>query len=586
MAAPEVSNSLCPVADLRPDPEHDAVCGATEAYQLVIAPPGTGKTHLAVRLAGVIGGTLPPESRVLLLTFSNQARTQLEREAARQLGPKSRQRVEITNYHRFFWHGVYAYRRALGLPMRIDIGSRKRRERALSRVEPELVRQLKRTEGLLESLAEHAFSEFQDVRTPPPESLARLLGVVREEQQAGRLVFDDLGALFWSLLDQFPTVRRAYFRRYPVVIADEHQDASALQDALARAFGRDRLVIFADPMQLIHSFRGASPERLERHRAECREVFTLSTPHRWHGREVPSAWLVAFRARLSGHAIRAPTPSELRIEYTPNDYGFNAIKAKAKFATIRAFTEHCESVAVLAHTNREASELRAYLSREGLHPWQIGGDDFEEARAEIEQLPLLLDPQSVAIHALDRLGALVPTLDRNVAQQVRNRLLPEVINIRNAGAGASAILESFAPIYRDGPAGYFEVVANALEACRIRGHHLPRIGAMRALRETVEAFPAGPTELDSVLQRYSARVAAATHVAPRFDRGLFVMTAHQAKGREFDAIVLTNASRQHFPDDDEGRRLFYVAITRATKRWTVIAPSENASPLLAMLTRF
>ncbi len=47
------------------------------------------------------------------------------------------------------------------------------------------------------------------------------------------------------------------------------------------------------------------------------------------------------------------------------------------------------------------------------------------------------------------------------------------------------------------------------------------------------------------------------------------MTAHQAKGKEFDAVVLVNATAAHFPDSDEGRRLFYVAITRASKAWTI-----------------
>jgi superfamily I DNA/RNA helicase len=100
----------------------------------------------------------------------------------------------------------------------------------------------------------------------------------------------------------------------------------------------------------------------------------------------------------------------------------------------------------------------------------------------------------------------------------------------------------------------------------------------------VEAFAATPAELDQVLERYSARVVAATHVAPRLTRGLFVMTAHQAKGKEFDAVILANASRQFFPDDEESRRLFYVAITRASRRWRVVAPDRDASPLLATLT--
>lgn len=45
--------------------------------------------------------------------------------------------------------------------------------------------------------------------------------------------------------------------------------------------------------------------------------------------------------------------------------------------------------------------------------------------------------------------------------------------------------------------------------------------------------------------------------------GLYFMTAHQAKGKEFDAMILLPASKRWFPADDEGRRLLYVAITRA-----------------------
>jgi superfamily I DNA/RNA helicase len=63
------------------------------------------------------------------------------------------------------------------------------------------------------------------------------------------------------------------------------------------------------------------------------------------------------------------------------------------------------------------------------------------------------------------------------------------------------------------------------------------------------------------------------------------MTVHQAKGKEFDAVVIADGFRRFYGDDDEGRNLFYVALTRGTKRWTVIAPDDDAqaSPLLRQL---
>lgn len=568
------------MAEYRPDPDHEAVLESGANHQLVTAPPGTGKTHISVRLAGRLAHDLPIGSKVLLLTFSNQARTQLEKEAARQLSRDDRSQIEVTNYHRFFWQGVLAYRRALGLPMQLDIGSRRRRAEALRRGAGSLVEELKGVEGLVESLAEHAFCEFHDDRTPDRDVLQRLLGVVEEEQLAGRLVFDDLGALFWTLLERFPAVDQVYRFRYPIVIADEHQDASALQDAVVRRLGSRRLVVLADPMQLIHEFRGARGERLERHMAECDQSLTLRTPHRWHGSEGLARWLLAVRARLQGQVASCPTPSQLRIDRSPADRRFNGMKPFVKQAVSRAFADGSRTVAVLTRSNAEAGELRSYLSKQGQYPRQIGTADFEDAREDIEQLPLFEDHRAVAIHVVDRLETLVPTLTPAVLNQIRDRIQPDGVKLERAGAEAAAVLNALEPIYARGPSAYFEGLGGALGALADRGHHLPRQEAVRTLRATAESLKDASPNLEFALEKYADAVLVAAHRASPADHGLFIMTAHQAKGKEFDVIVLGDGMERFWPDDEDHRRLFYVCITRATRSWTVVVPDLGASPLI------
>lgn len=573
------------MSELRPDPDHDAVCAAEERHLVVVAPPGTGKTCLSIRLAGVHATGLKPEQRVLLLTFSNQARVQLETEAARQLSPELRARIEVTNYHRFFFRAVRAYRRALGLPLETDLWSSESRYRAIAAIDAELAKRLRKDETLY-SLAESRFPEFRDERTPDAEVLERLLAVIDAENAAGRLVFDDLGALFFRLITTFPTVDAAYRRRYPIVIADEHQDASELQDALVRRLDEARRIVLADPMQLIYGFRGSRDERLQRHRDECDQEFELRTPHRWHGSEETGRWLLAVRERLLGHDAAGEPPGGLELIATPAKFGFNAMKAKAKYAVSNAFANGARSVAVLAFTNSDVAQLRAYLTTQGMYPRQVGGPaDFEDARADIEQLPLLEDPVTLARHALDRVGGLVPSLSNTVLNQVKGRIRPSGVDISSAGAEARSLLEALAPLYERGGRAYVECVVAMLDACAGRGYHLPRVEAVRALRETAHALAseAADVELDDLLARYAARAAAASHAAPRYTRGLFVMTAHQAKGREFDAVIIVHASNRFLPDNEAARRLFYVAVTRGAKEWTLIYPEGDESPLIAHL---
>jgi superfamily I DNA/RNA helicase len=119
-----------------------------------------------------------------------------------------------------------------------------------------------------------------------------------------------------------------------------------------------------------------------------------------------------------------------------------------------------------------------------------------------------------------------------------------------------------------------------MDACAAAGHDLPRAESVRALRDTAAAIAGQEGDLDGVLERYSEKVIIAAHAAPRSVRGLFVMTAHQSKGKEFDAVILADISERFWPDNDETRRLLYVAVTRATSRWDIVAPDRDESPLL------
>lgn len=579
----------------RSDAQHDAVCRTEDSHCVVVAPPGTGKTHLAVRLAGELTARLPPSSgssassgpKALLLTFSNQARVQLEREVRKQLDPVVRRRVVVSNYHSLFYSAVLAHRRALGLPMDPKIVSAAERKQAFAATDPATTGVLSKTKGLLDAFAELAVPQFRDERAPNDDQIARLINVVGAEQRAGRLVFDDLGALFWRLLDQFPVIEDGYRARYPIVIADEHQDASALQDAVVRRIASQTLVVLADPMQLIHGYRGASAERLEAHLRETTARFQLSTPHRWHGRPDIGTWLLDVRATLQREqsTTHSERPLAARVLATDGTRGLNAVLAQIKYTVVGAF-KTSQRIAVLTRTNDDAARIRRYLSNNNCHPRSADPNEFETSRADITYLEHHSSPQEVANLAINRLETIVPGLTSTTMKQLRSRVESNGLKLKGTGALARAILKPLEPIYQRGVAYYFQALSEALQACQDRGYHIPQIQTVRIIRDTAADInqEGQAAELQFALTAYSRRCTdLAVRRTVREGRGLYVMNVHQSKGKEFDHVIVAPASGRHFSETDEDRRLFYVALTRARSAWTFITPDSDRSPLLESL---
>jgi len=74
--------------------------------------------------------------------------------------------------------------------------------------------------------------------------------------------------------------------------------------------------------------------------------------------------------------------------------------------------------------------------------------------------------------------------------------------------------------------------------------------------------------------------------APGSPDGVTLATVHAVKGLEWPHVVVHDASAGLFPhrlssDDEEERRVFHVALTRASERATVVAPAAGPAPGVA-----
>jgi len=95
----------------------------------------------------------------------------------------------------------------------------------------------------------------------------------------------------------------------------------------------------------------------------------------------------------------------------------------------------------------------------------------------------------------------------------------------------------------------------------------------RLLKEAIEEYALDLGENEVPLEHFREWLAEWGHEARNRQEGVLLLTAHRAKGLEFDHVVVLDggwSNRGRNEDDDARRRLFYVAITRARATLTLM----------------
>ena len=87
-------------------------------HLLLIAPPGCGKTEVLAHRAAHQISTLEPNQRVLALTFTKRARSNLEERLRSVVGQaQAHRRIIVRNFHGFATQVVLSHGRTIGLDM-------------------------------------------------------------------------------------------------------------------------------------------------------------------------------------------------------------------------------------------------------------------------------------------------------------------------------------------------------------------------------------------------------------------------------------------------------------------------------------
>ena len=583
---------------------------------LALAGAGTGKTRtLVFRTCRLIEDGVPP-GKILLLTFTNKAAREMMGRVE-NLVERASTRITGGTFHSAGHRILRRYAELLGYTPRFSILDREDATDlmgvALADISPDVpTRRLPRPRLLVDlySFVINTGHELGDVlsdRAPQfvdegdliADVFKRYLG---RKRQADLMDFDDLLLNWLLLLSRFPRARAELRERFDHILVDEYQDTNRLQaDIVDGMLGPGRnVMVVGDDAQSIYAFRGADFDNIlgfpERH-PDCR-VFKLETNYR----SVPPILELAnasivhntrqFQKTLRPDRSGGERPLEVAVP-TPEVQASHVAK---QLLELHEEGFDLEDMAVLYRNHAHSLDLQVELTRRNI-PYRIrsGLRFFEHRHVKdvLAHLRFVDNPRDeVAFARLIKLrDGFGPRLaarvwDRIAGTDGTRRLVSldaDSLGLPRAAHASfvelqTLIRELSTPKLLGQPGEVIRRVVEAFYGAWARAHlenSSTRLEDLEQLALFADAYPDVSAFLSEVtlLNDLSGEDA----VAGPPDEMVTLSTVHQAKGIEWRAVFVIWLAEGRFPtfrmdDEEEERRLFYVAVTRARDRLFLVRP--------------
>jgi DNA helicase-2/ATP-dependent DNA helicase PcrA len=450
--------------------------------------------------------------------------------------------------------------------------------------------------------------------------------------------FDDLLALWLRLLQEHADVREHYQRRFQFILVDEYQDTNKLQSDLIDLLAErhHNVTVVGDDAQSIYAWRGANFQNIFKFpkRHPDTKVFKIETNYRSTPEilKVANAAIAANTQQFTKELAPARKSGLKPALVTCVDAAQQAAFIAQRVAELPEEGVDLNQVAVLYRSHFHALELQLELTKRNI-PFSItsGIRFFEQAHIKdaTAYLKLVANPQDEL--AFKRIAQLLPGIGAKGAEKIwkffhsRSRGNETQISIRNRQSAIGNQSEpphvgsyKIAPVLqacaKSVPAKAASAWKQFVETISQLEDETTRKSAAKMLRLVMDAgyddylkenFANYRNRLEDLeqlavfayqfgsVEDFLTQLALLTNVEAEDDQAakddaekIKLSTIHQAKGLEFDVVFVIMLCDGLFPSarsmespegEEEERRLFYVAITRAKNELYLCYPQERAT---------
>lgn len=573
-------------------PEQTCTIQKTTGHTVVLAGPGSGKTHTIIEKIFYIfeKNIIPEPHGLLVITFTNAAANEI-RSRLRSKGFQQLSRVWIGTFHSFGSYLLSCYGSDVGVQENFGLLEKEAQDQIINHVISKCLKGVSSSnfKSTLEALKRKGIYPGRNDENLDPKLRLAYKIYQKELAQRNTLDFGDLVALSVRLLQESVLASRLFKNFFRYVIADEFQDSDLQQLEMIYLLAKDAVgsTIVADDDQSIYRFRGAVRENVAKiEKLLNAEKIILGTNFRSDQIIVDAARaIIGFETNRTPKEIRAAsknTGSLYKVEFpTQDSEAVQIAKWVTKLATQKRI-ETLGEIAVITRNRARANKILAELDKVEIR-WfdrsRLNFQDSWEISLGLAILALSCDLNSSVqlrkvLDAIEdegissRLGY-KDALD--IAIKIRNCLL-EKLDFHPSSENIETICEivQLETLVRS-------VCWSSTDANCLLSNLYKMFDDLKQ-----EAQFLGLNLLDTInrLAGYSA---------------VQIMSGHASKGREFDYVFLAGLEddvlpfyKTHNNEEElaEERRIFYVSVTRARKAVYLTSAAKTTGTWKRQPSRF
>lgn len=594
---------------------------------MVLAGAGSGKTKtLVTKMAYLLKEKQLAPYEMLALTFSNKAAKEMSYRVKREVGGDLGA-LQVTTFHAFCARLLRSESHYLGLSRSFtiyDTSESKSVVKALLSKRGISTKEISPFEILYYIDELKNLGYYLGGPTEIDDDIVDLnheyYGFFEEyENELSRNNALDFGGLITatiSLFDKFPDVLKRYQERFKYILVDEYQDTNRAQFQLLEKLARpqENICVVGDEDQSIYSWRGADIRNILNFEDTypAAKIFKLEQNYRSSKNIIEAASFVIDRnTQRKGKKMWTDNPpgDEVLIVESHNEKGEAEYIASKISSLWKDESVPLDEMSVFYRTNAQSRVIEDNL-RAAQIPYKIvGGIKFYE-RKEIKDILayvrlMVNEKDSLALSRIINLptrGIGTVTLRKLEVQAVQENLsLYELLREIEQNPGHYSHLKLSGKIKSS-----ISSFVYLIEECK---HHMdkeekPSLTYDKLLHESgywemlklsrdyeSMARMENLEELSSAFQQYEKAIPNATmsgfletitldsqnsDVDELSEGEVSLMTVHGAKGLEFAHVFVAGVEENLFPSfrsleegeaaEEEERRLFYVAMTRAMKK--------------------